>query len=260
MGYGSGPPRDTGGKTVQDLMKSNIHDSLMAAETFTRSRAMSVQGPRASLGAARGGLNPSMSRKRVFGTRHDFAPSISVNSERMFQTTAQLHYAPRRLHDSLAEAEARVQARQAQWDAEAQRNIRESALMKKATLATLRKAKSFEKPLGGTLAQGGRVGKDPFSLRPSATYPRYESTTNTAYRHWQNAAREEQQVIDQPPGLYPLPAPFPTVFGVPAGEPCMLDRARKMPTINPREMSSGADKLARHAGPVTRSCGNFYMR
>merc|ERR1711959_219210 len=111
-----------------------------------------------------------------------------------FQTTTQLHFAPRRLHDSLAETEARVQAKRTLWDAEAQVNIAEAAARKKETRQVLARNIAFEKPLGGTLAQGGRVGKDPLGLRPSATYPTFESTSRASFRNWHAADPDTPEV------------------------------------------------------------------
>lgn len=92
----------------------------------------------------------------------------------MFQSTTRIHFAPKHLHESLAETEARVQQRHAavsvwrvltlsdcrcgQWDAEAQANITTTKAKQDATRSVLNNAqKAYEKPLGGTLGQGGLV-------------------------------------------------------------------------------------------------------
>jgi len=123
----------------------------------------------------------------------------------------------------------------------------------------LRRAGASEKLFGGTIAQGGRVGKDPLGLRPSLALKSFESTANASFRNWSSAVPAQPSLIQQPPGPYAAPRPFPTVFGVPSGENSMLDRSFQAGSMNPRVYSNEANSLVRHKGPLANASGNFYM-
>merc|ERR1712166_1415795 len=69
MGYGSAPKRDTGGESVQEFMASH----LIGSTDSPPPRSASVAECRTwSHGSQRMGLDANVSRKRLFGTRHDF--------------------------------------------------------------------------------------------------------------------------------------------------------------------------------------------
>jgi len=72
MGYGSAPKRDTGGESVQEFMASH----LIGSTDSPPPRSASVAECRTwSHGSQRMGLDANVSRKRLFGTRHDlFVP------------------------------------------------------------------------------------------------------------------------------------------------------------------------------------------
>jgi len=143
----------------------------------------------------------------------------------MFQTTTSQHFAPRRLHDTLAQGDTRLQRKLNEWDNQATLKKKESIGKIQHTQHMLRRAGASEKLFGGTIAQGGRVGKDPLGLRPSLALKSFESTANASFRNWSSAVPVQPSLIQQPPGPYAAPRPFPTVFGVPSGENSMLDRS-----------------------------------
>jgi len=216
-----------------------------------------------SHGSQRMGLDANVSRKRLFGTRHDFGSGRADNTlqhgDHMFQTTTSQHFAPRRLHDTLAQGDTRLQRKLNEWDTQATLKKKESIGKIQHTQHMLRRAGASEKLFGGTIAQGGRVGKDPLGLRPSLALKSFESTANASFRNWSSAVPAQPSLIQQPPGPYAAPRPFPTVFGVPSGENSMLDRSFQAGSMNPRVYSNEANSLVRHKGPLANASGNFYM-
>merc|ERR1711865_623119 len=127
MGYGSAPKRDTGGESVQEFMASH----LIGSTDSPPPRSASVAECRTwSHGSQRMGLDANVSRKRLFGTRHDFGSGRADNTlqhgDHMFQTTTSQHFAPRRLHDTLAQGDTRLQRKLNEWDTQATLKKKES--------------------------------------------------------------------------------------------------------------------------------------